>query len=524
MSRRFSIGADPASGAFLAVMKDAADDPLTTDDSDYGKFLFNSRTTELGYFKMSRVSNYKDFTTYPIAGGTPSSPAVYRFPGGSTESNFDYKVHSWYVSGSGTTWQTYYTALSYITSITDFPPIVEIRYVKELGTTTLGPKFTWELDGTGAGGTGTDYCGHYDGSMPYTGGGPLTLGSHDVIGPIYRTETSEINPITITVWDLPANSDSLPDDTGTPTSGDHAIQIGPSLVMIAKPGHTVESASGRQAILSSDRVPSKIMKAGEITIAVGGTTTVYVPLALSLGAYIDYHVSVIGQNFTHPPFVPNGIRGETYSLGLSYKIYSDRVEFSNSGSAGLALRYMICADDFSAPSTGGSGVFIKGNDGTQDYQQIKKPGSSDASPNLNDILLDTRLAYVPIIAEGYFTTAAMTDTPTSASHGSKAKIINFANDGSFKPFVKYVVHRASEWLTPYVKLCRAVTYPGTVNEFASNESAVCVLTDTSAKFHLSPGNLGEFYVKHPEDVIATRTIFGNPTGLRYYIFGIPTSL
>lgn len=168
---------------------------------------------------------------------------------------------------------------------------------------------------------------------------------------------------------------------------------------------------------------------------------------------------------------------------------------------------------------------LKGNDGAQDYIQIKKPGSSDAAPALSDIMLDTRLKYISIIAEGYLTWGDMTEAPMAQAYGTAGKTISFANDGSFMPFVKTVVDMGTSerdrYRSPLSRIIDAPMLGAGVHMQQANVGTVAIVANTYVKFHMANGNPS--YWDFSSGTGAPEAKYSDPTpvGIRYYVFALP---
>lgn len=337
---------------------------------------------------------------------------------------------------------------------------------------------------------------------------------------------SSPNDLIITVWDLPMNAEPISYPVGSPAPGQRALLISPSIVKIAQPGFDADTATGRELIVGSDRVPAKIVAAGDVAIAANSSVDITSPIPLTALSYVDYHAHRAGDRLTHPPALDGDGFNTNDRIDLSYEIFSNYVRLYNAENHALNVRYLLLTADASEPTTGGVKVLFKDNDGVSDYIQLKRPGSSDTAPTASDILLDSRFAYLPIVAEGYIHHTEFTEAPTHLRFGNNAKTISFANNG-FKPFVKYsVVYDSGDGMTygqhPITKLMW--TTPNSVwNLRQSRDGTSAIITDTSVKFHMSRGNPSNIDVNEGGALVAV-TNTPNPIGIRYYIFAIPNSL
>lgn len=525
MTRLF-IGNKPGVGGVVKVMRNDADNPLTVPNTAYEKYLFNSETQDLGYVRDIFAAPY-DPVTWPPPTGSGSGLNSYFDPPGSTKTNAHIYIENWQQS-SGDIEQDQVYILKRLYADMDFEPLMEFR-ARTRGTNTFaGPTVKYVETDTGDFGRetghhegGTGFIGNYSKTIDLWVGNQQARETYTPGGWTTKITVRKDTPLDYVcgAWELPIENVPLAPPVGTPTAGQKNVQITPSIVRIARPGFDVGSATGRRLILDSTRIPAKIIAAGEVTIAANSTATVNSRFPLTPETYLDFHICRVGDLMCQPAFLPSGTAKDK-QLNFSYTVNAASVTLINGGDDALIVRYMLLADDASAPSTGGSKVMFRSNDGVSDFLQIKRPGSSDVSTKLNDIMLDTRLSSLQLVAEGYLGVAAFTESPTSAAYGSVAKTISFANSG-FKPFVKYTVVFPDEVRQPITRLLRSFLVSG-FNNVQANIGSVAIINDTSVKFHLAPGNPTSLRLDANNQVEARYTQ-PDPIGIRYYIFALPTS-
>ncbi|ERM00432.1 hypothetical protein Q644_04860 [Brucella intermedia 229E] len=216
---------------------------------------------------------------------------------------------------------------------------------------------------------------------------------------------------------------------------------------------------------------------------------------------------VSGQTWCVP-----GLLSDTTEAGkfvVSYEISNNAVTFYNSHKDVIDIRYVVFNVDDFGTSTGGNQVMFRGNDGAQDFVQIKKPGTSDPASRPNDILFDSRFPQFQIIAQGYIPVG---DFSNSATYGSKAYRLNFSNAG-FVPFLKYSIVFPNCVTTPMLR------YELGVGAGMSNIAMRAHVFDTYVDFFCQPDSgWSDAYA----DGSSWKTVdYGTPIqGVRYYIFGI----
>lgn len=534
------IGSKPGVGPVLKIMKDEADDPFDTPNENYGKFLFNSEVQKVGY--IDRIMKVEaDFVTYP-PGASALSRNLYFLPPGTNISSADVVIISY--NGGGYKWQEWMFREGFFGK--SFFPLVEVRYPKHGTTGTfVGPSVdTSTGDVSNRGYTSAHARDFVAGVDLYSEGihhafNIKTLDaasgyrSVPFVGCFVGDSPARSSSALLTVFNLPDLDVGVPDNSGTPSSDQEVIRIDGAaggVCRIALPGKIVSDSNPENFILHEEKIPAKVLRSGEIEVDQGDTATITSPLPLTPFAYMDFHVKRKDDTeWWHPPYFVGQDKGQ--SLSFEYEVDTDNNEIVVTNTAGtdLTIRYAICADSEEAPTSGGVKILLNGNDGTQDYVQVKRPGSSDVAPNLNDIMIDTRLSYLPILAEGFL--SYPDDFPTAIVgsdryRGERKATVTFANPGGLLPLVKVgAIFDGSE------------TFTGAYNPVSVwNRHDVRVTSDPSWKGRASGGSVWaninqesvDFYSGGANPYFTQSVnITSYPStmlGLRYYIFGLPQSL
>ncbi|TPN79957.1 hypothetical protein [Mesorhizobium sp. B1-1-2] len=334
----------------------------------------------------------------------------------------------------------------------------------------------------------------------------------------------------VSTFQLPARGDALPNFEATPVSGQVPFLLTPTVSRLALPGRDVTDPNPDHFIFHEDKIPAKIMKAGDVNIAGSGTVDLICPLPLTPLTYMDFMIKRQSDaEFWNPPYF-DSITSDK-SLAFWYEVKSDRITITNKTSTAITVRYIIFADSDEEFTEGGKKIIYRGNDGIRDYVQIKRPGSSDLGPGLNDIMVDTRLAYMPLLAQGFLNWTS--DFPTAMTGGNFFKgermaTVNFTNPvPRLLPFVKQTVvypsnSRPVSMRNGYHKV---YTDAGGWTGHCSGDSSWANVHDTSVDFYMAGDN--------PQTIINGNVNYNelwpsnsqaHALGLRYYIFGIPQSL
>jgi hypothetical protein len=348
------------------------------------------------------------------------------------------------------------------------------------------------------------------------------------LGNTFRYQTS--------VLQLPARNDTLPDNSTAPTSGQQVLLLNPTTARLALPGRDITDGDPEHYIFHEDKIPAKIMAAGDVNIAASGTVDIACPLPITPFTYMDFMIRrQADTEFWNPPYFDSIVTDKSLQFTYFVDVANQKVTVTNLKTTAITLRYIIFADSEDAHTTGGKKVLYKGNDGAQDFVQIKRPGSSDLAPNLNDIIVDTRLAYLPILAQGFLNWTS--DFPTVISGGNLFKGERMATVGVTNPSpkLKLFVKQGVVYDTRSSPVACRWGYHKVFTD-ASSWTGRCSADSTWAMVH-SDESAVDFYMAGSNPQTANNsggTTFNqyfdgsyhntSALGLRYYIFGIPAAL
>lgn len=532
MTKVFAMESQPGVGPVMRIMNDPSYDPVTTPPTDYGKMSFDSRTTKLGYvydiyteqfdsrFQTGGDNNgFRDWWYFKDGDiNTGSGNSADRATAG--------RIIEWYTLAGGR--QT----ISLLEGWWPFGylPIIEVRTLDPAlpANTYKGAIVDYTQLGTSLYGYIQSYAGYACLASAGTTSTPLEAYVALVGG-------SSVPQSVISAFQLPAREDALPNFATTPIGGQNVLLISPSTTRLALPGRDVTDTNIDHYIFHEDKVPAKIMAAGDINVAGSGTATIMCPLPLTPLTYMDFMIKRQTETeFWNPPFF-NSVAGGDGSLAFTYEVKTDRIVITNGTSTAITVRYVVLTDSAEPYTTGGTEVLTRDNDGTQNFVQIKRPGSSDTAPSLNDIILDSRLAYMPLLAEGFLPWSSGFPTVISGSDrfmGERKATVSFSNPApKLLPFVKQMVVFPSDAnpVTVQGSLHKVFTDSGTAPWIgrASQNSSWANVHDTSVDFYMSGDN--PFSINANDGAWKIRryndgNVEYNALGLRYYIFGIPNGL
>lgn len=512
------VGNEDGYGPVFKILKDDADDPLTTSSAEFNKFLFDSKTTKLGYIDDIHRFAF-DATTYPFPGSGFNINAYFT-PSGSNVSSCGSMVQSVRWSGGSTTqvYRLFEANWDY-----GFLPIVEVRYSAD-GIVFDGPGFIYARKGQ-SGEAIIKEWGYVRGTPGYDASTSISdtylpSGRENYYAAVgnFAAAGSLTAQALFSVFPLPARNVALPNFATTPVAGQEVLRISPTMTRLALPGRTVASTDLNHFIFHENKIPAKIIKAGDVSVAAGATVTVALPIAVGPDTYIDFHVKNAADTFMyHPPRIPSS--DPSVQLTLQYWVSGgNTLNIKNTCSTNEVVRYLVLSDDNRPPTSGGSKVYYEGNDGVRDFIQVKRPGSSDIAPVSADIIVDTRFAYLPLVDEGFLNWPGdFPNTSATLSLGEKFATKSFVNTSGFLPFVKMSLIFSDE-VAGVVHKVFTSNFSTSAMGHCSSDSCQAVIKPTSVDFYMSGDNPYDY------NSDGTGFITRTPIGLRYYIFGIPQSL
>lgn len=522
------IGYKPNVGPVLKCLKYDGDNPLTLANDAYDRYYFNSENQDLSYvftalsfdFTYSNINNLP--TSFDIGGTTTTAKISGRYTNYSTFKDV-----------------TFFYRLNNIIPNMTYPPITEFR-VKSLsdGRVIAGSHETF-AEGT----SGpvyyrlTNYHYFYPtlrvnsySSSTTTQTRPLTYNGQ-VINALNRIPIgSWASPVSALVWndgigdtvlypnwwDLPADNSPMRSYSPSP-SGTLMLEASPSRFILSRPGYSVDSTHPNSKIIDSNSAPALCIMNGErLNISNGGSVTIPAPpgITISERAVVDFIYRFVGNDYSVPALINSQSTGVRR---VSYTVSSSSITIYNNSGTAIDIRYVVFNTDTAGTSSGGNQVLFRGNDGSMDFVQIKKPGTSDPASRPNDILFDTRFPTFQIIQQDYIDISSFSNSPSGeTSRGTKKRTIAFNNQG-FIPYIKYSLVFPNCVSTPYFEAYSS----GLSGVVPSNTSSVAFLTDNAVTFYASPGNWSTMSTDSNGRVQLGYNI-NDPIGIRYYIFGIPT--
>lgn len=540
---RWFMGSKGGSHPMLRVMKDDADDPVTTPSTDWQKFIFDStRAHKIGYIPDIFDTSY-DIVRYPNSGPS-GGVATYYEPVGSSEGSAREKVWTYRAGNPSSTINAAQSRVIFPEKLgLSFEPLMELRSQRRSDGRATGCSSGYYRYRSRYGGEFGNVRGFGAYTSTYANGGRLWVTPVDVSRRFYSPyglQGTDVNGVPLinysmstgsshfrltTAFELPSGDQPMPTYASTPVPGQRVLRFSPEGVGMAYPGHDVNEPGYEAHIFNGSRVPAKVIGTGEIWVGSGANVKVFTKRSTTQSTYLDFMLRRSDQaQFSHPPIIATGT-AQTDKLEMEYAIEADGVRIFNIGTMAFYCRYIVFADDNSAPTSGGLKVFNKGNDGAQDFIQLKLPGSSDTNPGLNETILDLRLPFVPIVDEGWIPASAFTESG-HLSYGIRRKTIYFTNNG-FIPFVKYLVSWGNGVIShPVTNIIRTwdLGFPN-YDKTIGGDSTSCVIFNDRLDFYNSSGNPVRIDVDEGVTGPKANPEYGpGISGIRWYLFAIPNSL
>jgi hypothetical protein len=507
------VGWKPGVGAVMKVNKYDSDWPLDVPNDAHNRFYFNSEASNLSnvfrHFQTAKRLNKADYPNgnYGLVSNSLSDAWVMQTTTGSFDVN-EYRI---------------YGCIGRMPDLGGIIPFAECKFISSDGTARVlynnkpSSSGAYYQSVTNSAITANVYPEAHQGKFGYQDI-PAALGySGWAIRPTNQAAGivayigGDQEFMTSMIWDLPCNNVPIPRPSGTPVSGQIMFEASPTRIKLARPGFSIDTATGRQLIMDSDRTPIKVIMMGT-TGAVQPGTSLFVPkpssidFDLSPSMVCDTICSLNGWDFAIPPVNLNSGLNEERTW-VDYRVELGGIRFFVTGTHAVSIKYMLYATGLQGYSSGGSAIIRKVEG---QYLQIKRPGSSDVAPGYNDILLDTRFAAVTVLAESYVPTSSFTESASVHwRYGKVGHRINFDPQGlfifpkviyDFGNFYRNGTH--DMYITPGSGAVEALRY-----------STSTVVRDDHIIMHMNPGN---------SSGPVNSSGFPEPVGARYFILGAAT--
>lgn len=370
----------------LKIMADSADDPLTTLNTDWEKFRFNSENTEYSYIE--------DIIEWPLGVTT-------YWPPGSNSANYILKNEV--VGGNDFVFCNAARAIA----LYGFLPMVlhraidiasgKVNYYRN-DTIIAGNPFSMAKIKQIGGLLATAF---YDNS--FSSGHPGELVSAMPISGIS-------NMSLITRFPCDRDYTAL---TGTPVSGDCFLSIDqPSgRCRVARGGFDARTAARTNCLIHEDQRPITTVAQGFASMTTGQTVTIPIGVDTPDGSF-PFLIGATGltagvskmTSLSYPSagfFTPN--------MAFEAQVVGNDLVIKNNTNVTTTVFYVIMVENDQTPTTGGAGKIL-----TTENDEVKmmRPGAN-VPPVPADILLWSQYKYCPLIAYG-----KIANTSFSGSTGS----------------------------------------------------------------------------------------------------------
>lgn len=531
---RFRIGVKSGVGPVIKVMRDAADNPFTTPNTDWHKFVVNSEVQAIAYgaegisHTYSPASYTWPSTLTPDKRYWPSEAAwVWRSESAANTNGsylnlyFDLArisggvLNAFHFIARGASdwaynWRSAHTSYNagdnYITIRRYYPSSYPASAVPSDQGVVYNPATSqWSV---------APMAQTY-GMQIWPSGRP-GADNTETSGPNTRAYyTDRSFKFTYYRLDLPIDNSPYPAVSGTPVVGRKILRISPSDFRMAKPGFDLGTASTDQMLFSADKSPLKIIKTGVVSLGVGETASVALGGSYSASTLVDFQANVSGQPLFIPPMIPTSLIPTTL---IAYRIVGQNLEFKNNSTThAFDIRFFVMSADDLAPSAGSAKVFEAVDGGFV----IRRPGSSGS--RLRDIILDTRLPTIPVIAQGWIPFASMIASDVNY-YGTHRAIVNIDPKGMKPYLLARLCRRLKADHNHHIFQDFGVKQPN-VMSILSDSSFLARVTDTQVTFYCSDGSRTEDAYYVGSDPLPTPFPSNYETvGIRYYVFAVPASL
>jgi len=529
MSATLFAGVKPGYGPVLKIMADAAYNPETTPNTDYAKFRFNSEVEEIGY-------------TYGVVDGSWTASQVFArvpwnstgsmyWPTGSNASTCQFLIDYQARGDSSSRRIAAYPAYDRLTSMSYRPILVRYRN----RSAWLSNWFTERGDYTGS--TDKRYVSFNENTIDLT---DQLLSTGTNLGLTFRNDSWRQSTNALdNLWfnarqsllfttvesgdppvdlhepfietELPMENDPYPEVSPPFTEGVPCLHLGSTLARMAKPGFNVDTANRNQMIFSHDKAPIKCVRTGSFTIAPSATVNIDIEFPITPNAWVEDQINITGEGLRLPPYPTNN----TQEILLEHRIVGQQLQYRNQSAVSLDCRFFVMSDADAVPSVGNAPVL----DETDGLVRILRPGTAGISPA--DIILDSRCATLPLVAQGWVSGSALTATTSDNSrYGTHMHTVTFANNG-WKPMVLAMARYTRNGKYIYQGLFAKNIE---IYDYMSASTFMCTVTDTQVRFYYTAASSSRYEDAYRIGSYQLTPMQMQLNGFRYYVFAVPPTL
>lgn len=521
------IGYKPGFGPVVAVLRNDNDDFAQVPVTDYSKFFLSTEGQDLSYmFDKYHLTVALSLNNYAVS-DTPFQGRAYPIEGSGTTAKRGVTVAQANLQPDRIYW-------GYCELFGRFPelgmiPVFEIKLIDANGRVKLfdfdGAEGNKRLNSIGVlynsvinevepatGNVINNPLAYYKlhSSYAYTGWAGRATNSPSPENTFIDADRSFYSTLLSCQWDLPANNAPLPHPNSAPVPGQEVVSISPAGFKVARRGETTSSSNPRSFLINSDKAPMMCIMMDETPIIPAGGS-VYrpnkAPFNLHPTMFLDAIMRYSGMEYSIPPVDPTVSRSGK-ECRFFYKIDANGITFYNEGDYAVGCKYMIYATSIEGNTSGGVDIIRKVEG---EFIQIKRPGSSDTAPSVNEVMLDTRFPSVRILKEDWIPISAF--SPANSLNnlfGTHAAVVPFENHSGMFIFPKVIGNWPKTIAQGYYRSLRP---PNVVSWYCSNYCMTTVVEANRMVIHMSPGQ--------PTDHLANGgvTYMPDPIGVRYYVFG-----
>lgn len=515
---RFFIGWKNGVGGVVKVMANDTDNPLTTPNTNYGAFLWNSENAEIGYGNHTTSQSFSPRLLTPGAdyyypqqtGAKFRATTADRLKQGYQFQSFYYGTAIWANRNAFHYMFEDVADYRHIWRMTqsDYPRSSDARTIScrsfpDIRITPYRSNEKFSIRGSSQNGGGASESDQ----------GIIKFMGAESVGALPATYKVACYHL-----DLPVDNTAYPAVAQrAPVAGQKMVRIDPTTARMSKPGFHVDTATDAQCIFTSNKIPMKVIKTDVVTINAGATATIPVGRALANSTFIDYQVNRVGSDAWVPPWPDAGLSD---IVAIRYRFSGTNLQLHNDGAVNCQVRYIVMAQDDLEPSIGTAKVFEAANGKIV----LRRPGT--AGSRLADTIIDSSLAYMPIVSQKYVPIGDFVASDT-AQIGNRMHRITLSNPGGrWKPYVLAKLECRSRsdptqfyYMDPYAKQL------DNTDAFAASTFLIRISGDAMITFYCSTDNRNEDAYRSGFPAVWKTVHWGwEPVGLRYYIFAIPASL
>jgi hypothetical protein len=397
------IGQKSGVGPVLKVMRNNADNPLTTPITDFEKFNFDSESRDYAYIKSITKITSADAGWSGFTWKKRIADTYLDYGHGGT---MEQQTTSWNAAWAIQKPLFRHVDVVYVEDSTGYQ-CASGWYKYQASPARYRNLFQW----------------YYQTQVLITGTFPISLMRTDLVIVDNSTTLKASGYFLVVEWDLPVDETARGRAPAPSlTAGTRVLEFSPTRFRLAAPGYDVRTATQDQLIFSEAKSPVGCIASGTITLS-GTTGSVSIPVLTGANYFVDLQWNESGQPRRIPYF-----RDGSADINVKCRVSGSSLEFLSTATS-PTVTYHVYAYGEGTPDTS-SPIRMQ----STDFLRIWR-GPVGGPVLLKDVIFDSRLRYPRVVSDQHWLTSLSGNgnagNPTPFSYADRGYIPIIKSSGTW---------------------------------------------------------------------------------------------